>query len=237
MPAGRVILKRQPISPGRNAKYTIRRNPNQSGAWWVYYEPRGADRIPADAAHRELVTLVNSLKEAEGNQPGGSFSINEHQQVIVRMRAPAAYGGNAIHVVGLDGGKGVTTYTKLITFQGGALNPTALPTEGDTWPGPLCGMSYMFAAPGNPQIPSKNLDEISVKIDGVTTQLSTDAALAVYPPPRGPLADFLAALRHKLPGGGRFRVNEYGRAFTPAGDIFIGQVPIAQWFKPLTPKS
>jgi hypothetical protein len=96
-------------------------------------------------------------------------------------------------------------------------------------------MSYSFVAPSNPQTPSNNLDEVFVNINGQRVQLSADAGLAPYPPRVGPLSEFLAALRRQLPIGGRFRVNEHGRAFTSDGNIFIGQVPLAQWFSPLTP--
>lgn len=236
MPTGRVIPKKLPSCPGRDSRFTIRHNPDQGGEWWVYYEPPGEDRVPADAAHRELIDVVNALKEAEGNQPGGSFSINEHRQVIARMTSPAAYPGNAVHVIGLlEGTREVITYGEVITFQGGALTPLATPAEGAPWPGPLCGMTYSFAAPGNPQTPSSNFDEVFVDINGQRVQLSAAAGITPYPPPAGPLAAFLAALRHQLPTGGRFRVNEHGRAFTSEGNIFIGQVPLAQWFKPLTP--
>lgn len=236
MPTSRVIPKRLPVSPGRDSRFTIRHNPDQDNEWWVYYEAPGADPIPADGAHRELVELVNSLKEAAGNQLGGSFSINEHQQVIARMTSPAAYPGHAIHVIGLLGGTGeVLTYAEIITFQGGTLSPLASPAEGAAWPGPLCGMSYTFAALDNPQPPSSNFDEVSVDINGQRVQLSTAAGISPYPPTSGPLSEFLAALRRQLPRGGRFRVNEHGRAFTSDENIFIGQVPLSQWFGPLTP--
>jgi len=236
MPTSRVIPKKLPSCPGRDSRFTIRHNPDQGNEWWVYYEPPGADRIPADAAHHELVEVVNSLKEAAGNQAGGSFSINEHQQVIARMNSPEAYPGNAIHVIGLRERTGeVITYIETITFQGGMLSPLTMPTEGAVWPGPLCGMSYTFAAPGNPQPPSSNFDEISVDLNSQRVQLSAAAGISPYPPQVGPLSEFLAALRRQLPRGGRFRVNEYGRAFTSDENIFIGQVPLIQWFNALTP--
>jgi hypothetical protein len=236
MPTSRVIPKKLPSCPGRDSRFTIRHNPDQGNEWWVYYEPPGADRIPADGPHRELVDVVNSLKEAAGNQAGGSFSINEHQQVIARMTSPAAYPGNAIHVIGLLEGTGeVIIYSETITFLGGTLTPLATPAEGAAWTGPLCGMSYTFVAPGNPQPPSSNFDEVFVDINGQRVQLSTAAGHSPYPPPVGPLSEFLAALRRQLPIGGRFRVNEHGRAFTSDENIFIGQVPLNQWFTPLTP--
>jgi hypothetical protein len=180
-----------------------------------------------------LVTLVNELKEAEGNPPGGAFSITEHGQVIARMRAPFGYNQNAIHVVDVSGGA-VQMYNQTITFQGGVLDPTAEPEEGSPWPGPRCGSSYTFAAPGNPKPPSNNLDEIWTEVEGQIDLLSTHTRPNPYPPTTGALAAFLAALRRQLPQGGRFRVNEHGRAFTANNNLFIGSVPLASWFPPLS---
>lgn len=236
MPTGRVISKRIPVCPGRDYRFTIRRNPEQANSWWVYYEYPPGTRYPADDAHSELVQLVNALKMAEVNYEGGSFSINEHFQVIARMTAPPAYGGQAIHVVGLHQGV-VATYEPVIVFENGTLSPTGSPLEGEKWEGPLCGTSYSFSAPANPKPPSRNFDEVFVEIEGNVHQLSIDASINPYPPTTGALASFLAALRRRLPIGGGFRVNEHGRAFTSNGNIFIGIVPLTQWFKPLTSRS
>ncbi|MGH9967258.1 MAG: hypothetical protein ACREBG_05420 [Pyrinomonadaceae bacterium] len=236
MPSGRVIPKKLPTCPGRDSRFTIRHNPDQANLWWVYYESTDGTLLPADEDHSDLVALVNSLKEAEGNAAGGGFSINEHFQVIARMTAPSNYGGQSIHVVGLAGGL-IATYDQTIVFQNGLLLPTITPLEGQEWVGPLCGMTYSFAAPGSPKGPSRNFDQVFVEIDGQKHFLSVDAGINPYPPTTGPLATFLAALRRQLPIGGRFRVNEHGRAFTSENNIFIGIVPLAQWFKPLTPLS
>jgi hypothetical protein len=236
VPSGRVISRRVPICPGRDSRFTLRQNLDQGNAWWVYYENPPDTFHPADDPHIELVQLVNGLKESEVNYEGGGFTINEHSQVIARMLAPAGYGGRSIHVVGLHGGV-IATYCEPITFQHGLLSPLAMPGEGDIWQGPLCGTSYSFAAPGSPKAPSNNFDEVFVEIGGKKILLSTDAGITPYAPTVGPLAEFLAALRTQLPNGGRFRVNEHGRAFTSNGNIFIGVVPLSQWFKALTPLS
>lgn len=236
MPSGRVIPKRLPACPGRNSRFTIRHNPDRENGWWVYYESPDGTLLPSDDDHSDLVALVNSLKEAEGNAPGGGFSINEHFQVIARTTATPNYGGQSIHVVGLSGGV-IAIYNQTIIFQDGLLLPTITPLEGEEWTGPLCGMTYSFAAPGSPKGPSRNFDEVFVEIDGQKHFLSTDVGTNPYPPTTGPLATFLAALRGQLPIGGRFRVNEHGRAFTSDNTTFIGVVPLAQWFKPLTPMS
>lgn len=203
--------------------------------WWVYYNPPGEDRIPADGAHAALVDLVNAIKQAEGGALGGGFSINEYQQVIARMPAPAGYRGNAVEVIGMDDGEVITYSEEVITFSGGRLDPRDNPGEGAAWTGPLCGTTYSFTAPGNPQPPSRNLDEVIITIEGANLQLSGDARISPYPPARGALTNFLAALRRQLPEGGRFRVNEHRRAFTSAGSIFIGTVPANHWFRQLQP--
>lgn len=227
----RVIPKRLPVFPGKDSRFTVRHN--NSGDWWVYYEAPGETLIPADSPHQELVSLVNELKEAEGNAAGGSFSINEHSQVVARMKAPAGYQQNTIHVVDISSGA-VYEYTQTITFQGGAIDPTANPAEGSPWPGPRCGATYRFAAPGNKKPPSHNLDEIWTEIEGQIDLLSTHTKPIPYPPTTGPLAGFVAALRRQLPPGGRFRVNEHGRAFTSDRNVFIGNAPLASWFPPLS---
>jgi hypothetical protein len=236
MPTARVISKRIPTCPGRDSRFTIRRNPDRGGSWWVYYEYPTDTLHPADNPHPELVQLVNTLKDEEVHYEGGGFSINEHGQVIARMNASAGYGGQSIHVVGVNGGV-VSTCEEIITFENGTLSPIADALEGAVWSGPLCGISYTFSAPGNPKPPSRNFDEVFVEIEGRIVQLSVDAGVNPYPPVTGPLATFLAALRRRLPTGGRFRVNEQGRAFTSYGNVFIGIVPLPQWFRPLTPLS
>jgi hypothetical protein len=233
MPASLVVPKRLPVCPGRDSRFTLRRNAAAGDDWWVHYEAPGKIFIPADDPHPDLVNLVNGLKEAEGNAPGGGFSINEHSQVIARMTAPAGYPQSAIHVVDISSGA-VQEYSETITFQGGELDPTVEPEEGEPWPGPRCGTTYTFAAARNPKPPSHNFDEVWTEIEGHISLLSTHASAIPYPPNSGPLAAFLSALRRQLPQGGRFRVNEHCRAFTANENSFIGVVPLASWFPALT---
>ena len=103
MPASLVIPKRLPVCPNRDSRFTIR---HYGADWWVHYQSPDGTLIPADAPHEELVSLVNGLKVAEGNAPGGAFSINERRQVIARMKAPAGYQQRAIHVVDISSGGG-----------------------------------------------------------------------------------------------------------------------------------
>lgn len=237
MTTGRVIPHRIPICPGRDSRYTVRRNRSEPDSpWWVHYSPPGDDPLPADDPHQELVNLVNTLKEQQGCQHGGAFSINEHFQVIARMSAPPGQRGQSIHVVGVNLGS-IVTYDIPIRFSQGELDPTSAPSEGELWPGPLCGTTYRFAAIGNPMAPSRNYNEIWTEYNGQRCLLSQDASVSPYPPPRGPLADFLDALRRQLPAGGRFRVNEHGRAFTANTSAYIGTVPMRHWFRPLTARS
>ena len=148
------------------------------------------------------------------------------------MKAPPGYPQNAIHVVDISTGA-VGSYANTITFQSGAIDPTSSPAEGDIWPGPRCGVTYRFAAPGNRKPPSHNLDEVWTEVEGQIELLSPHIGLQPYPPAVGPLADFLCALRRQLPQGGRFRVNEHGRAFTSNDNLFIANVPLTAWFPPL----
>ena len=236
----RIISHRLPSCPGRDSRFTLRHNTQQpQNPFWVFYESPTGDLIAADDPHPELVELVNALKTAFGNQAGGSFSINEHSQVIARMAAPAAAKEKAHHVIASDVQGVVRTYKSNITFASGRLDPAATPQEGAPWLGPLCGMTYTFAAPQNPKPPSRNLDEIWMEVEGSIVQLSKDAGGDPYPPSPGVdlLANFLVALRRYLPTGGRVRVNERGRAFTSDSTTFVGIVPVARWFKPLTSRA
>jgi len=237
MTVGRIIGQKVPICPGVDSLFRIRHNPAEDGnPWWVFYGTDASDFVPADDPHLELVELVNLLKQQQDGQAGGRFSINEHGQVIARMGAPAGVPGQAVHVVGVRAGQ-VVTYTNPITFRRGRLDPRATVNEGQLWPGPRCGVSYKFCAPGNAQQPSGNFEEISITVAGQLRQISAEAQIRQYPPNRGQLAQFLQALRRQLPNGGRFRVNEQGRAFTSDGALFIGTVPLSDWFKPLTARS
>ena len=235
MTTSRVTPKRAPVCPGHNSRFTVRHNPHQDNEWWVYYRPAGADPIPADAPHSDLVNLVNLLKQSEGTAPGGAFNITEHSQVIARMKPAGGYNNqNAIHVIGIRNGA-VIKCTDIITFQNGALDPSVTPAEGKPWPGPLCGTTYTFAAPTARKPPSHNQDEIWIEVNGINVQLSAQCGVLPYPPNTGQLGSFLAALRRELPLGGRFRVNELGRAFTSNTNIFIGLVPLKYWFRPISP--
>jgi hypothetical protein len=236
--AGRIIGTRLPCCPGKDSRLTVRRNSEQaSRPWWIFYEPPGDEPIPADDPHEELVTLVNSLKAEKANSKGGGpFSINEHGQVIVRAKATSGF-GNTDYIINVTSQGVVSAYSTPIIFRGGKLDPRVTPKEGELWSGPLSGMSYKFAAPGNPKPPSRKLDEIFVEEEGVVLQISTHARINPYPPTTGSLSKFLQALRRQLPQGGRFRVNEHGRAFTSNGFIYIGTIPTAEWFRPLTARS
>lgn len=235
--SGRIIPHRLPSCPGRDSRYTLRHNTDQPDSpWWVYYELPSGERVPADDPHTVLVNLVNALKRSCSGQEGGAFSLNEHGQVIARTSDPGGV-ANAVHLVGVSGGQ-VVRYDEAITFRDGALDPSVEPSPGEPWPGPLCGMTYKFAAPGNRKPPSRCLDEVFVEVEGRVLLLSVEAGINPYPPAPGQeLATFLAALRQRLPQGGRFRVNEHGRAFTSDTNAFIGTAPLDDWFPELTPRS
>jgi hypothetical protein len=236
--AGRIIGTRLPCCPGKDSLYTLKHNAARPGRpWWVYYVPPSADPIPADDPHEELVALVNAMKaEMSSSSGGGRFSINEHGQVIARAKSPSGP-GTAIHIINVTSRGVVSTYETPLLFSGGALDPRSTPTEGAKWPGPLSGMSYTFAKLGNAKPPSRNQDEIFVEEEGVTLQISSHARIRPYPPASGPLFEFLLALRRQIPGGGRFRVNEHGRAFTSRDFVYVGTIPTDQWFRPLTSRS
>ncbi|HAN90820.1 MAG TPA: hypothetical protein DCQ33_01910 [Nitrospira sp.] len=233
---GRITAHRRLCCPVKDAGFSVRHNKAVYGEpWWVHYE-HGGRWIPADLPHEELVEVVNELKVQEGQTEGGAFSINEHGQVIARTSAAQGQSGS-VQIIGVSSAGKVYAYPHVITFDGGRLDPTEDAVEGQSWPGPHCGISYSLAAPGATHPPSRVQDEISMSIEGQLTQLSSNAGISPYPPVAGPLRTFLQTLRRQLPPGGRFRVNEHGRAFTSDESTYIGQVPLKQWFRPLHPRS
>jgi hypothetical protein len=154
--AGRIIGTRLPCCPGKDSRFTIKHNTEQPGnPWWVFYEIPGGNPIPADDPHEELVELVNSMKrEISHSDGGGAFSINEHGQVIAKAQDTSG-AGNTVHIVNVTN-RGVSSYSTPLVFSNGLLDPRVLPEEGEAWPGPLSGMTYSFAAPGNAQVPSRS---------------------------------------------------------------------------------
>ena len=233
MSISRVVPKQLPVCPSRDSRFTLKQNYAEGGVWWVYYASAGGD-IPADQAHPKLVERILQIKQQLVGTEGGSFSINEHFQVIARMSGPPNSNRESIHAVDVAGGT-VFTYSNLITFQGGVLDPTVATTEGTPWTGPLCGSTYIFGVAGKRDNISGNYEDVRIK--DTEERLSLHATgFSSYPPPSGSLADFLAALRRVLPVGGRFRVNEHCRAFTSdSPSAFIGIAPpYPDWFRPIS---
>jgi hypothetical protein len=233
MSLSRVVPKLLPVCPGRDSRFTLKRNYTEGGEWWVHYTSPGGD-IPADQAHPGLVERILKIKKQLVGTEGGSFSINEHFQVIARMSGPHNSNLESVHAVDVAGGT-VFIYRNVITFQGGVLDPTVATTEGSPWKGPLCGATYTIGVPGKRDNISGNYEDVRIK--DTEERLSLHASgFSSYPPPSGSLADFLAALRRVLLGGGRFRVNEHRRAFTSDSPYaFIGIAPqYPGWFRPIS---
>ncbi|HEV7406510.1 MAG TPA: hypothetical protein VGO11_26400 [Chthoniobacteraceae bacterium] len=224
----KVIPKQLPMRPGKNSRYTLKR---AFGEWWVHYQSTSGD-IAADQPHPLLAERINRLKLISHDE-GGSFSINEHSQVIARMKGPTGSDRDSIHVVDIGGGA-VFAYPNVITFQNGALDPTSILSEGTPWTGPLCGSTYTFSISGKRDNTSGQFEEILIK-DSSERLSQHVSGIPSYPPPQGPLAEFLAALRRVLPGGGRFRINEHRRVFTSnPPHFFVGIAPPSPlWFRPI----
>ena len=78
MPDSRVIPERLPVFPGKDLALRFVIMKMASGGSFA----RLGGTLIEPLAHQELISLVNQLKEAEGNAPGGSFSINEHFKLL-----------------------------------------------------------------------------------------------------------------------------------------------------------
>lgn len=225
-----LINPNRPCGATDGMKYFIQRNPDVSGRpWWVYVKNE-AVTTPADDAHEELVSLVLTLKREMGAElGGGSFFLNEHSQVIASANPPLGWNANSVYLVGVNETGDVLRYRKPLTFGDGIMDSSAMPAEGDIWTGPAVGVRYAF----NDALPDEKMVCFKFERKGPRLFLSHDLE------ERGltfglELARFNDALHRVMDfGGGRFYVNEQGRAFSARSCEFIAQVPLESWFRAL----
>ncbi|MBZ4417922.1 hypothetical protein [Myxococcus sp. RHSTA-1-4] len=225
-----------PQNVSRLAKYGVRFH---EGAWTVavlHEVGSGLRYLALDDARDDLAGLVNGIKQALGNGPGGAFYVNEYRHVIVPV--DSADGTSHYYFAGYLHGEltfhfeGVPLSTRPVQPDGQSLKP------GERWVGPRPGVPYVLAAGGSDiyyQTPALT-DSDPPAVRPMTTlkvQLSKvlrNSALvrrAVEP---------VAAIRGYE--GGRFYVNEHGAMFTPVdkGDgngldyIYCGTIDRAAWF-------
>jgi hypothetical protein len=220
----------------RLAKYSVR---HHEGAWTVavlYEVGSGLRYLALDQARDDLAELVNEVKQALGNGPGGAFYVNEYRHVIV----PVDSGDGTSHYYFADYLRGDLTFkyegtplsTRPVRPDGQPLKP------GERWIGPRPGVPYVLAAGGNDiyyQTPALT-DSDPPAIRPMTTMKVQLSKVLRNPALVRQAVRPVAEIRGYE--GGRFYVNEHGAMFTPVdrGDgngldyIYCGTIDRATWF-------
>lgn len=224
-----------PQNVNKLAKYTVS---FVDGQWRVtvgFDVGDGLRFLAIEGGETGVAKLVNEVKNAAANQPGGAFYINEYRHILVPVKAGATseyyYAGRAEDDFVFDfEGKPLTT--RPVNADGQPLRP------GEKWYGPRPGIPYVLAAGGNDiYYESPALTETSPPT--VRPNMTRKVQLSKVVGDRGTV---LAAIKPiaDLRGhqGGRFYVNEHQAIFTPvaAGDgngldyVYCGQIDRSAWF-------
>lgn len=214
-----------PANVNRDAKYSVR---YEDGSYVVGLFYRAANDelwYPTSSSHQELVARVNDIKLHFNGAPGGSFYINEYQQVLVPVMQDTDY-----YYAG-EYGRPLTFDFEGYTISGEAVNHDGQPLESsEPWIGPHPGIPYVLKAGG------RDVYYRHMLRPGVEKEVKLSACVGTEKAAR--LARELAGLKgHR---GGRFYVNEFANAFTPKTTdkgleyIFLQKIDLASWFpKPM----
>lgn len=219
-----------PATVNKDAKYHVKHG-EHGLAIGIIYETLDDERWYATTdQHPNLVQMVNNVKTSFGDQPNGSFYINEYKQVIVPVISNRRY-----YLAG--------TYDDKLRFQfegytlsGEPYNLGGKPlSPGDEWVGPHPGIPYVLSVRKGMDIkytvsPRPNVERdvrLTKKIDQIAAEKTIEQVKAF----RGY-------------AGGRFYVNEHLAMFTPIQEgydlryIYIGQLDLNSWFpKPNSTRS
>ena len=211
-----------PRSVARDAKYAIKYQSGRHVVGIVYRTDDDERWYPVNKEHQELVNMVNEAKENFAGSPGGSFYINEYQQVIV-----PSVGERDYYLVG--------EYSKPLEFEfeGNILSGNALDMKGksvlpgEKWVGPHPGIPYVLAAGGKdiyydfearPNVTKRV--KLSKQRDPLTVQKVCNQINAI-----------------KGYSGGRFYINEFKQMFAPVNEgsfvdyVYIGKLDnLNDWF-------
>ena len=228
-----------PQNVSKLAKYAVR---FLDGVWKItvlYEAEAGLRYLAVEGGDSKLVTLINQVKTALRDQPGGAFYVNEYRHVIVPVRAEDSSGcGSFYYYAGSLESDFVFEFEKKpLTAKPIQSDGTPL-SIGDPWFGPRPGIPYVLTAGGGdiyyktPALTDTDPPTIRpmtiqhVKLSKVLKDRSL-LMCAVKP---------LTEVRGHQ--GGRFYVNEYGAMFTPigAGDgnginyVYCGNIDPTAWF-------
>lgn len=196
----------EPSVVNREAKYRV----TVDGAIRLVYVLGQRERaLLTTDAHPELVSMVQRIKTAHGEQPSGVFYINEWRHVLVKAGHGTWYAG---------------VYDPMLRFDldGETISARAPKSlaPGAVWPGPRVGVRYTLAASGNDIYCRRMISKRTERQEFLSDYVS-DAE------------SFVRALSSHRPTGGRIYINEAREIFSPASDgncIYLGFAPTHLWF-------
>ena len=209
-----------PGNVAKDAKYSVKSGENGPVVKIIYQTIEGEKWHASTEDHPELVNMVNDVKTSLGQQPNGSFYINEYKQVIVPV-----VGNENYYLAGTYGKplkfefEGKIISGEPVDLDGNSINP------GDDWYGPHVGIPYVLCAGGNDikytTRPRPNVEK-TIKLSKI---IGNDLAKSV--------AERIRLIKGFQ--GGRFYVNELCSIFTPIQDaelryVYIGKLDLQQWF-------
>lgn len=204
------------ISPGgtpvsTDAKYRIRHGAD--GAWQieiVYFIDEEVFYRPATRTHPELVAMVHAAKSYDG----GTFVINEWNQVVVRRE------NGSIACAG--------EYDQLLEFEVAGATISAEPSSelkaGDLWLGPSVGRAYVLNAGGEDVAYTQSFADGAFAKRQLSKAVGVTAARA--------LAQRLSIVKGAR--GGVIYINERRHFFAPGPNskekIYLGPLGNDAWF-------
>jgi hypothetical protein len=208
-----------PSNVSHDAKYTVRTERGQYVVCVEYETPDGDKWYPTTVVHEALVEKVNQIKLAVTGKAGGSFYINEFQQVLVPVGTPVIYyyaGEYCVPLIFDFDGQQLSG--QAYTLDGAPLAP------GSKWEGVHPGIPYYVTADGRDIAYKKEIWRGKVRGER-TIRLSdfvgADRAAALA-------AKFFAVMGL---GGGGFYINEFRQLFTGMPYRYLGALATSDpWF-------
>ena len=216
-----------PESVRRDARYRIRLEKGSYVVGISYTTGDGEYWTPTTTEHPRLVEMVNEVKRAINDQPGGGFYINEFRQVIVPAGTEGKYYLAGEYEAPLsfrirdEAGRDVVISGKAEDWNGNPLRP------GDEWAGCMMGIPYVLTSGGN---------DIRFEIQLSENHFRRIPLSRATDPVR---ARALARRLTEVIGnekGGRFYINDMREMFKPVGLTFVNYIylgalrPEDPWF-------
>ena len=210
-----------PKAVSKDAKYSIRFYENEYVVGIVYEHNNGELWYPVNEKHKKLVDMVNKVKIATTGSPGGTFYINEYNQVIVPIATNKTYYLAGEYYVPLQ------FIFEDNFISGDAIDLKGNPlSSGDEWVGPHAGIPYILEAGGK---------DIRYEFEP-RPRVKTKVKLSKYRPPESVHKICQMLMVHKGFSGGRFYINEFQHIFTPINAeeikyVYVGKIEnLDDWF-------